>query len=158
MEAEFIELAEESEAMEVRPTQLGYEFEIRQPYSIPSDGKSVAAEIGRYRLPATYTYRRRRRQGRLVAEATDWANSTCWRARPTSISRTRSWQSILSPEAGDTLRFSMGRDRGIRIERTKESDYSARRAIGSNQTQSMGWKLAVRNTRTEPVTRYCRTR
>lgn len=45
----------------------------------------------------------------------------------------------------------MGRDRGIRIERTKESDYSARRAVGSNQTQTMGWKLTVRNTRTEPV-------
>ncbi len=48
-------------------------------------------------------------------------------------------------------RFSMGRDRSIRIERTKENDYSSRRAIGSNQTQTVAWKFSVRNTRPEPV-------
>ena len=159
MEAEFIELAEESEAMEVEQTQtqLGYEFEIRQPYTIPSDGKSVAAEIGRYRLPATYTYRSTPKIDKdafLVAEATDWAKLNLLEGEANVyFENTFVGKSILSPrEAGDTLRFSMGRDRGIRIERTKESDYSARRAIGSNQTQSMGWKLAVPNTRTEPVT------
>ena len=159
MEAEFIELAEESEAMEVEQTQtqLGYEFEIRQPYTIPSDGKSVAAEIGRYRLPATYTYRSTPKIDKdafLVAEATNWAKLNLLEGEANVyFENTFVGKSILSPrEAGDTLRFSMGRDRGIRIERTKESDYSARRAIGSNQTQSMGWKLAVRNTRTEPVT------
>ena len=43
------------------------------------------------------------------------------------------------------------RDRSIRIERTKENDYSSRRAIGSNQTQTVAWKFSVRNTRPEPV-------
>ena len=143
--------------VEQTQTQLGYEFEIRQPYTIPSDGKSVAAEIGRYRLPATYTYRSTPKIDKdafLVAEATDWAKLNLLEGEANVyFENTFVGKSILSPrEAGDTLRFSMGRDRGIRIERTKESDYSARRAIGSNQTQSMGWKLAVRNTRTEPVT------
>ena len=131
MEAEFIELAEESEAMEVEQTQtqLGYEFEIRQPYTIPSDGKSVAAEIGRYRLPATYTYRSTPKIDKdafLVAEATDWAKLNLLEGEANVyFENTFVGKSILSPrEAGDTLRFSMGRDRGIRIERTKESDYS----------------------------------
>ena len=159
VEMEFADFAEESDVMEVgqTQTQLGYEFEIRQPYTIPSDGKSVAAEIGRYRLPATYTYRSTPKIDKdafLVAEATDWAKLNLLEGEANVyFENTFVGKSILSPrEAGDTLRFSMGRDRGIRIERTKESDYSARRAIGSNQTQSMGWKLAVRNTRTEPVT------
>lgn len=159
MEAEFIELAEESDVMEVgqTQTQLGYEFEIRQPYTIPSDGKSVAAEIGRYRLPAAYTYRSTPKIDKdafLVAETTDWAKLNLLEGEANVyFENTFVGKSILSPrEAGDTLRFSMGRDRGIRIERTKENDYSARRAIGSNQTQTMGWKLTVRNTRTEPVT------
>ena len=61
-------------------------------------------------------------------------------------------KSILDPgQTSDTLRFSMGRDRSIRIERTKENDYSSRRAIGSNQTQTVAWKFSVRNTRPEPV-------
>lgn len=158
VEMEFADFAEESDVMEVgqTQTQLGYEFEIRQPYTIPSDGKSVAAEIGRYRLPAVYTYRSTPKIDKdafLVAETTDWAKLNLLEGEANVyFENTFVGKSILSPrEAGDTLRFSMGRDRGIRIERTKESDYSARRAVGSNQTQTMGWKLTVRNTRTEPV-------
>lgn len=159
VEMEFADFAKESDVMEVgqTQTQLGYEFEIRQPYTIPSDGKSVAAEIGRYRLPAAYTYRSTPKIDKdafLVAETTDWAKLNLLEGEANVyFENTFVGKSILSPrEAGDTLRFSMGRDRGIRIERTKENDYSARRAIGSNQTQTMGWKLTVRNTRTEPVT------
>ena len=158
VEMEFADFAEESDMMEVgqTQTQLGYEFEIRQPYTIPSDGKSVAAEIGRYRLPAVYTYRSTPKIDKdafLVAETTDWAKLNLLEGEANVyFENTFVGKSILSPrEAGDTLCFSMGRDRGIRIERTKESDYSARRAVGSNQTQTMGWKLTVRNTRTEPV-------
>ena len=158
VEMEFADFAEESDVMEVgqTQTQLGYEFEIRQPYTIPSDGKSVAAEIGRYRLPAVYTYRSTPKIDKdafLVAETTDWAKLNLLEGEANVyFENTFVGKSILSPrEAGDTLRFSMGRDRGIRIERTKESDYSARRAIGSNQTQTVGCKLTVRNTRTEPV-------
>ncbi|WP_279069020.1 DUF4139 domain-containing protein [Alistipes timonensis] len=158
VEMEFADFAEGSDVMEVgqTQTQLGYEFEIRQPYTIPSDGKSVAAEIGRYRLPAVYTYRSTPKIDKdafLVAETTDWAKLNLLEGEANVyFENTFVGKSILSPrEAGDTLRFSMGRDRGIRIERTKESDYSARRAVGSNQTQTMGWKLTVRNTRTEPV-------
>ena len=158
VEMKFADFAEESDVMEVgqTQTQLGYEFEIRQPYTIPSDGKSVAAEIGRYRLPAVYTYRSTPKIDKdafLVAETTDWAKLNLLEGEANVyFENTFVGKSILSPrEAGDTLRFSMGRARGIRIERTKESDYSARRAVGSNQTQTMGWKLTVRNTRTEPV-------
>ena len=158
VELEFAESDAASDMMEVgqTQTQLGYEFEIRQPYTIPSDGKSVAAEIGRYRLPAAYTYQSTPKIDKdafLMAEATDWAKLNLLEGEANiHFENTFVGKSILSPrEAGDTLRFSMGRDRGIRIERTKESDYSARRAIGSNQTQTVGWKLTVRNTRTEPV-------
>ena len=57
-EVDFADFDAESAVMEVEQTQsqLGYEFEIRQPYTIPSDGKSVAAEIGRFDLPAAYIY------------------------------------------------------------------------------------------------------
>ena len=33
--------------------QMGYEFEIKVPYTIPSDNKPVVAEIGHYELPAS---------------------------------------------------------------------------------------------------------
>ena len=89
----------------------------------------------------------------LVAEATGWERLNLLQGEANVyFENTFVGKSILDPgQTSDTLRFSMGRDRGIRIERTKESDYSARRAIGSNQTQSVAWKFSVRNTRPEPV-------
>lgn len=151
-------VAEESAVMDVEQTQnqLGYEFEIKQPYTVASDGKSVTAEIGRFDLPAAYTYQSTPKIDKdafLVAEATDWEKLNLLQGEANVyFENTFVGKSILDPnQTSDTLRFSMGRDRNIRIERTKENDYSSRRAIGSNQTQTTGWKFAVRNTRTEPV-------
>lgn len=152
------EIAERSAVMDVEQTQnqLGYEFEIKQPYTIPSDGKSVAAEIGRFNLTAAYTYQSTPKIDKdafLVAEATGWEKLNLLQGEANVyFENTFVGKSILDPnQTSDTLRFSMGRDRSIRIERTKENDYSSRRAIGSNQTQTMAWKFTVRNTRPEPV-------
>ncbi|MBS4765349.1 mucoidy inhibitor MuiA family protein [Alistipes sp. kh20] len=151
-------VTEESTVMDVEQTQnqLGYEFEIKQPYTVASDGKSVTAEIGRFDLPAAYTYQSTPKIDKdafLVAEATDWEKLNLLQGEANVyFENTFVGKSILDPnQTSDTLRFSMGRDRNIRIERTKENDYSSRRAIGSNQTQTTGWKFIVRNTRTEPV-------
>lgn len=151
-------VTEESAVMDVEQTQnqLGYEFEIKQPYTVASDGKSVTAEIGRFDLPAAYTYQSTPKIDKdafLVAEATDWEKLNLLQGEANVyFENTFVGKSILDPnQTSDTLRFSMGRDRNIRIERTKENDYSSRRAIGSNQTQTTGWKFIVRNTRTEPV-------
>lgn len=157
-EVDFAEFDAESAVMDVEQTQnqLGYEFEIKQPYTVASDGKSVTAEIGRFDLPAAYTYQSTPKIDKdafLVAEATDWEKLNLLQGEANVyFENTFVGKSILDPnQTSDTLRFSMGRDRNIRIERTKENDYSSRRAIGSNQTQTTGWKFVVRNTRTEPV-------
>lgn len=157
-EVDFAEFDAESAVMDVEQTQnqLGYEFEIKQPYTVASDGKSVTAEIGRFDLPAAYTYQSTPKIDKdafLVAEATDWEKLNLLQGEANVyFENTFVGKSILDPnQTSDTLRFSMGRDRNIRIERTKENDYSSRRAIGSNQTQTSGWKFIVRNTRTEPV-------
>ena len=157
-EAEYFAREDAAPVMEVgqSQTRLGYEFEIKQPYTVPSDGKAVAAEIGRFALPAGYTYRSTPKIDRdafLVAEVTGWEKLNLLEGEANVyFENTFVGKSILSPDqAGDTLRFSMGRDRGIRIERTKEGDYVSRKFMGSNQTQSMAWKFTVRNTRSEPV-------
>lgn len=150
--------AETSKAPQVERTQtlLGYEFTISQPYTIASDGKVLTVEIGRFDLPARYTYHATPKIDKdafLVAETTDWEKLNLMEGEANIyFENTFVGKSILSPrETGDTLRFSMGRDRGIRIERTRENDYSKQRTLGSNRTQTVGWKFTLRNTRTEPV-------
>ena len=93
-EVDFADFDAESAVMEVEQTQsqLGYEFEIRQPYTIPSDGKSQPKSGGSTCRPPIST-RARRRSTRTPSS---WRrppagrDSTCCRARRTSISKTRS--------------------------------------------------------------------
>ena len=148
----------EAAPMEVAATQnrLGYEFEIRRPYTVHSDGKSVAAEIGRFRLPARYAYEAVPlvdRDAFLVAEAVGWEELELLQGEASIyFDGTFVGKSILDPaRTSDTLRFSLGRDSGLHIERTKLQDFTQQRIVGQNRTQSIAWKIALRNTRRQPI-------
>ena len=67
----------ESDLIDVKEqkAQFGYEFEIKQPLTMTSDGKTTTTEIARYQLPATYQYLgipRADKDAFLVADATQW--------------------------------------------------------------------------------------
>ncbi|MDE6778464.1 MAG: mucoidy inhibitor MuiA family protein [Alistipes sp.] len=145
-----------SHDVERRQTAMGYEFEIRRPYTIPSDGKSVAAEIGLYTLPATYLYEcspRADRDAFLTAAVTGWERLNLLDGEASVYFENMFvGKSILSTDVqSDTLSFSMGRDRGIVVQRTRENYYRSRRTIGSSQTQEVAWRISVRNARAESV-------
>lgn len=146
-----------SRDVERRQTAMGYEFEIHRPYTIASDGKSVAAEIGLYTLPATYVYEcspRADRDAFLTAAVTGWEALNLLEGEAgVYFENMFVGKSILSPGVqSDTLAFAMGRDRGIVVQRTRENYYRSRRTIGSSQTQEVTWRISVRNTRAEKVT------
>lgn len=153
-----VDAEDESIPMEVAATQnrLGYEFEIQQPYTVASDGKSVVARIGTYRLPAAYSYRcipKIDKDAFLSAEVTGWERLNLMQGEASVFfENTFVGKSILDPSrTDDTLRFSLGRDSGLRIEREKLHDYTSRKVIGTNRTQTIAWKITVRNTRVVPV-------
>lgn len=150
---------EVSMALDVEQTQgqMGYEFEIKVPYTIPSDNKPVVAEIGHYQIPAAYTYQSTPKIDKdafLMAQVTDWEKLHLLEGEANVyFENTFIGKSIMNvSQQSDTLSFSLGRDKRIMIQRTKENEYTSRKFIGSNQTQSIAWKLSVRNTRPEPVT------
>lgn len=149
---------EESPVMEVEQSQtmLSYEFEIKEPQTILSDGKPVVAEIGRYELPARYYYRcvpRADKDAFLMAEVTDWNRLNLLEGEANiCFENAYVGQSILNPnQQGDTLHFSLGRDSGIRIQRTKSADYTSRRLAGASKIQTTAWKTEIRNTRQEAI-------
>ena len=51
----------------------------------------------------------------------------------------------------DTLNISLGRDKNIVIGRTKVDEFSKRRTIGSNKIESRGFKIIVRNKKSQPI-------
>ena len=153
-----MEMVEESQmvAVQEQKAQFGYEFEIKQPLTILSDGKTTTTEIGRYQLPATYQYKgipRADKDAFLVADATDWQQLSLLEGEANVyFENSFVGKSILDPtQPSDTLHFSLGRDNGIRIQRTKVSEKSVRRLLASSQEQNMTWRILVKNTRKETV-------
>ena len=157
-EAPAVPRMEESDVVAVaqQQAQFGYEFEIKQPLTLPDGGKTTTTEIARYQLPATYEYRgipKIDKEAFLVADATDWQKLNLMEGEA-NIYFDNSFvgKSILDPNAAsDTLHFSLGRDQSIRVQRTKVNESSTRRFFGSNQEQTLTWRITVKNTRSEAV-------
>lgn len=143
-------------AVNEQKAQFGYEFDIKQPLTLSSNGKTTTTEIARYQLPATYQYLgipRADKDAFLVADATDWQQHNLLEGEANVyFENSFVGKTILDPMVtSDTLHFSLGRDNGIRIQRTKVSDRSTRRLLASNQEQNMTWRITVKNSRKEAV-------
>ncbi|MFR7824238.1 MAG: DUF4139 domain-containing protein [Odoribacter splanchnicus] len=144
--------------IEVEQTRqpTGYEFGIKMPYTILSDNKPIVAEIGRYELPVSYVYRctpKIDKDAFLMAQVTDWSKLNLLEGEANIyFEGTFIGKSVLDVNtAGDTLSFSLGRDRQIAVQRTKEHEYTSRKLMGAMQTQTIGWKISVRNDRPQAV-------
>lgn len=155
----YTEQLEESDMMDVQEqkAQFGYEFDIKQPLTLLSDGKVTVTEIARYELPATYQYvgvPRADKEAFLVADATNWDTYSLLEGEANVyFDNAFVGKTILDPNVpSDTLHFSLGRDNSIRIQRTKVADKSTRKLLTSHQEQNMAWRIVVKNTRNEAIT------
>jgi hypothetical protein len=149
---------DESEVISVnqQQAQFGYEFDIKQLLTLPDGGKTTTTEIARHQLPATYEYRgipKIDKESFLVADAIDWQKLNLMEGEANVyFDNSFVGKSILDPNvSSDTLHFSMGRDQSIRVQRIKVSESSTRRFFGSNQEQTMKWRISVKNNRQESV-------
>ena len=148
----------ESDLIDVKEqkAQFGYEFEIKQPLTMTSDGKTTTTEIARYQLPATYQYLgipRADKDAFLMADATQWQQYSLLEGEANVyFENSFVGKTILDPTViADTLHFSLGRDNGIHIQRTKVSDRSTRRLLSTTQEQDLTWRITVKNSRKEAV-------
>ena len=149
---------DESEVIAVnqQQAQFGYEFDIKQLLTLPNGGKTTTTEIARHQLPASYEYRgipKIDKESFLVADATDWQKLNLMEGEANVyFDNSFVGKSILDPNvSSDTLHFSMGRDQSIRVQRIRVSESSTRRFFGSNQEQTMKWRITVKNNRQESV-------
>ena len=159
-DAEELEELMESDVVETvqQQAQFGYEFEIKAPLTIPNGGKGSATtiELSRHELSAQYEYRgfpKMDKDAFLVADATDWQRLNLLEGEANVyFDNSFVGKSMLDPAVNsDTLHFSLGRDSGIRLKRTKVSESSTRRFLGSSQEQTMTWRITVKNARQEAV-------
>ena len=153
-----LDVVDESDVVAVaqQQAQFGYEFEIKQPLTLPDGGKTTTTEIARHQLAASYEYRgipKVDKEAFLVADATDWQQLNLMEGEANVyFDNSFVGKSILDPNAAtDTLHFSLGRDQSIRVQRTKVGESSTRRFFGSSQEQTLTWRLTVKNMRREAV-------
>lgn len=136
--------------------QTTVEIAVDQPYSIRSKGEKTMVELKSYDIPAQFQYKtipKLDKDAFLIAQLQDWAQYNFLEGESNLYFEDGFvGRSILNTAAlEDTLSISMGRDRSILIKREKISEFSQKRTIGSNITESRGYAITVRNNKSQPI-------
>jgi len=131
-------------------------FEIEDPYSVPNDGKTYTVEISGYDLNASYEYYavpKMDANAYLTAKITDWQELNLLPGEANLFFEgTYLGNSSLDVlNAGDTLKLSLGIDKGVVIKRTLLREYSEKKFLGANKTDSRQYEIVIRNNKQQPV-------
>jgi uncharacterized protein (TIGR02231 family) len=131
-------------------------FDITAPYSILSDGKVQTIEIQRTTTPADYKYvtiPKLSPLAYLTGNITDWAKQNLIGGEATLyFENTFVGKSYLNVnQLKDTLTVSLGTDNSILIKREKRQDFTSKRVLGSNKTETYSFLITVRNNKGNPI-------
>lgn len=133
-----------------------FEFAIQVPYTIPSDGQNHSVGVREEQLAARYRYYC---TPKLDLDAFLFAKVTGWETMdllpgPAHVyfEGTYVGESELDPSVvGDTLDLSLGRDQGVRVQRTKRKDFSQKQTVGGKRTDRIAWEIGVRNNKAQAI-------
>lgn len=131
-------------------------YEIKEPYTILNDGKTYMAEIDGYEMKALYEYYaapKLQQDAFLTAKIVDWQELNLLPGEANLFFEgTFLGKSMLDvASAGDTLNLSLGKDKGVAVKRTLLKDYSSRKFIGSNKTDTREYEIVIRNNKQQPI-------
>jgi uncharacterized protein (TIGR02231 family) len=141
---------------EVQVSELSAEFEIKKPYSIPSDAKPYIVEVTTYSLNATfkhYSIPKVEKDAFLLARITGWEDLDLIEG-PANVyfAGTFVGQSYVNPKSvNDTLDLSFGRDSKVIVTRTKIKDFNNERIMGNNRKMVYSYEMVIKNNRKSAV-------
>jgi hypothetical protein len=131
-------------------------YEIKDPYTILNDGKTYMADIDGYEVKAQYEYYAAPKiesDAFLTAKIVDWQELNLLPGEANLFFEgTFLGKSTLDvTNAGDTLNLSLGKDKGVMVKRTLLKDFSSKRFIGSNKTDTRQYEIVVRNNKQQAI-------
>lgn len=143
-------------AVEKQVGETAITFDVAVPYTIASDGKIQTIEIQRSSIPAEYKYvtvPKMSPLAYLTGNITDWAEMSLQSGEATLyFENTFVGKSTLNVnQLSDTLTLSLGTDNSILVKREKRKDFTSRRVLGANKTETYSFLLTIRNNKTSPV-------
>jgi hypothetical protein len=136
--------------------QTTVEIEVAEPYSIKSNGEKLMVDLKRIDAEAIYQYYaipKLDKDAFLVARIVKWDKYNLLEGEANLyFEDAYVGRSILNAKSlEDTLDISLGRDKNIVIGREKKEQYCKRKSIGSNIEESRGFKIMVRNKKSQPI-------
>jgi len=126
------------------------EFELKIPYSIPSDGQYHLMAVKSDNIESSFEHfviPKLDKDAYLVAHLTGWEELNLLPAVAnvyydgTYVGQTRINPSVMS----DTLDLALGRDRGIYITRKKTDDVENVKKLASEKTKTITYEIAIKN-------------
>ena len=128
-------------------------FDIKEPYSIPENGKTITVDISEVEIKPDYQYVSVPKidpSAYLTAQITDWQSLNLLPGKA-SIYYEDNFvgNTDLNPDGNqDTLVLSLGLDRQVSITRTRVKANSKKSFIGSNRFVSREYDIKIRNNKT----------
>jgi len=137
-----------------QPTTVVYE--IKDPYTILNDGKTYTVDIDGFEIPALYEYYtvpKVEPDVYLTARVIDWQELNLQPGEANLFFEgTYLGESFLDViNAGDTLKLSLGKDKGVVAKRTLLKEFSSKKFLGNNKTDSRQYEITVRNNKSQPI-------
>ncbi|MGB3949073.1 MAG: DUF4139 domain-containing protein [Bacteroidia bacterium] len=131
---------------------VNMEYEIKIPYSIPSDGKTHFVAVQNKEIDAQYIHfaaPKFDKDAFLVARITNWdelnlvpGNANIY-FDGTFVGETH----INSSNSTDTLDITLGRDKNMVITRVKQKDKTKEKIVGEQKMKTVTYEITVRNTK-----------
>jgi hypothetical protein len=136
--------------------QTTVEIEVSTPYTIKSNGEKLQVDLKRYEIDALYQYYaipKLDKDAFLIARIINWDQYNLLEGEANLyFEDAYVGRSVLDAKSlQDTLDISLGRDKNIVIGREKNEEFSKRRTIGSNVQETRGFKITVRNKKSQAI-------
>jgi uncharacterized protein (TIGR02231 family) len=134
-----------------------FSFDVEVPSDVMSDGQMKTMEIGRTSTQASFAYESVPKldpKAFLTGKLDKWEELNIIGGEANLyFENTFVGNSYLSPaQYGDTMKVSLGSDKGITVKRERQTELTSRRFIGSNRVDTRSFKTTVRNTKGNAVT------
>lgn len=140
----------------LKTNTLSIEYDIKIPYTIPSDGKDYNLKIKEVSAEVDYEYfvvPKIETDAFLVAHLDNWENLNLISGKTSLYFKGKftGESYINSEQAEDTLSISLGRDKGIFVSREENKEIDDRQFIGSNVKETIAWDMVIKNNKNVPV-------
>ena len=136
--------------------QTSVEFEIKTPYTIPSDGKNLTIDIDNYTLKADYQYfctPKIDKNAYLLARIVDWEKYNLLEGEANVFFEdTYTGKTLLDVRyMSDTLTISLGKDKGVSIKREIQKQFTTRQFLGNKKEETKTWMISVKNNKQQNI-------